>query len=62
MRLARKKIEKKIQKTPASDTVRLDQLHRDLEELQRQDDEEKEKYDAEVQALLTSSSTRETGR
>ena len=62
MRLAREKIEKKIQKTPASDTVRRDQLRQDLEKLRRQNEEEKEKYDAEVQALLTSSSTRETGR
>ena len=59
MRLAQEKIEKKIQKTPASDVVRRDQLRRDLEELQRQNEEEKEKYNAEVQALLTSSSTRE---
>jgi uncharacterized protein (UPF0335 family) len=61
MRLARKKIEKKMQKTPASDTVHRDQLHQDLEKLRRQNEEEKEKYDAEVQALLTSSSTREKG-
>jgi hypothetical protein len=61
MRLAREKIEKKIRKTPASDIVRRDQLRRDLEELRRQNEEEKEKYDAEVQALLTSSSTREKG-
>ena len=58
MRLAREKIEKKIQKTPASDIVRRDQLYRDLEELRRQNEEEKEKYDAEAQVLLTSSSTR----
>jgi uncharacterized protein (UPF0335 family) len=61
VRLAREKIEKKIQKTPASDTVRRDQLRQDLEKLRRQNEEEKEKYDAEVQALLTSSSTREKG-
>jgi hypothetical protein len=62
MRLARKKIEKKIQKTPASDTIRQDQLSQDLEKLRRQDEEEKEKYAAEFQALVMSSSTRETGR
>jgi hypothetical protein len=62
MRLAREKVEKKIQKTPASDIVRRDQLRRDLAELLRQNEEEKEKYDAEVQALLMSSSTREIGR
>jgi uncharacterized protein (UPF0335 family) len=61
VRLAREKIEKKIQKTPASNTVRRDQLRQDLEKLRRQNEEEKEKYDAEVQALLTSSSTREKG-
>ena len=59
MRLAQEKIEKKIQKTPASDIVCRDQLRRDLEELRKQNEEEKEKYNAEVQALLTSSSTKE---
>ena len=62
VRLAREKIEKRIQKTPASDTVRQDQLHRDLEKLRRQNEEEKDKYDAEAHALLMSSSMRETGR
>jgi len=62
VRLAREKIEKKIQKTPASDIVRRDQLRQDLGELRRQNEEETEKYDAEVQALLTSSPARETGR
>jgi len=57
VRLAQEKIEKKIQKTPASDVVRRDQLRRDLEELRKQNEEEKEKYNAEVQALLTPSST-----
>jgi hypothetical protein len=61
VKLAREKIEKKIQKAPASDIVRRDQLRRNLEELRRQNKEEKEKYNAEIQALLTSSSTRETG-
>jgi hypothetical protein len=61
VRLAREKIEKKIQKTLASDVVRRDQFRRDLEELRRRNEEEKEKYDTEVQALLTSS-TRGTGR
>jgi hypothetical protein len=56
--LTPEKIVKKIQKTPASDIVRRDQLRRDLEELRRQHEEETEKYDAEVQALLTSSSGR----
>jgi hypothetical protein len=62
VRLAREKIEKKIQKTRASNIVLRDQLRRDLEELQRQNEEEKEKYNAEVEALLTPSSTKETGR
>jgi hypothetical protein len=62
VRLAREKIEKKIQKTPTSDIVRRDQLRRDLAELRRQNEEEKAKYDAEAEALLTSSSTGETGR
>jgi hypothetical protein len=48
----------KIQKTLTGDIIRRDQLRRDLEELRRQHEEETEKYDAEVQALLTSSSGR----
>jgi hypothetical protein len=41
VRLTREKIEKKIQKTPASDIVRRDQLRRDLEELRREYEEDK---------------------